>query len=95
MTELELQKNQIKCSNRPIRGISSKRVTSCRAQLRCVAPGQHNSEETSQQWRVVGDTVSHLTQTSGTDSDVLTTELTGQLNLHSQNRNEKLQLEYC
>ena len=40
------------------RRITPKRVTSCGAHLRGLAPGQHSSEETSQQWRVVGDTVS-------------------------------------
>ena len=39
------------------RGITPKRVTSCGAHLRGLAPGQHSSEETSQWWRVVGDTV--------------------------------------
>ena len=38
--------------------ITPKRVTSCGAHLRGLAPGQHSSEETLQQWRVVGDTVS-------------------------------------
>ena len=32
-----------------------KRVTSCGAHLRGLAPGLHSSEETSQRWRVVGD----------------------------------------
>ena len=40
------------------RRITPKRVTSCGAHLRGLAPGQHSSEETSQRWRVVGDTVS-------------------------------------
>ena len=39
------------------RRITPKRVTSCGAHLRGLAPGQHSSEETSQRWRVVGDTV--------------------------------------
>ena len=34
-----------------------KRVTSCGTHLRGLAPGLHSSEETSQRWRVVGDTV--------------------------------------
>ena len=39
-------------------GITSKRVT-CRAiHLRDLVSGQHSSEETSQRWRAVGDTVS-------------------------------------
>ena len=37
------------------RRITPKRVTSCGAHLRGLAPGQHSSEETSQRWRVVGD----------------------------------------
>ena len=40
------------------RRITLKRVTSCGAHLRGLAPGQHSSEEMSQRWRVVGDTVS-------------------------------------
>ena len=53
---------------------------SCGAHLRGLAPGQHSSEESSQRWRVVGDTVD-LTgpgtepQTSRTDSVRLATEL--------------------
>ena len=39
------------------RRITPKRVTSCGAHLRGSAPGQHSSEESSQRWRVVGDTV--------------------------------------
>ena len=39
------------------RRITPKRVTSGGAHLRGLAPGQHSSEETSQRWRVVGDTV--------------------------------------
>ena len=38
--------------------ITPKRVTSCGGHFRGLAPGQHSSEETSQRWRVVGDTVS-------------------------------------
>ena len=34
-----------------------KRVTSCDVHLRSLAPGLHSSEETSQRWRVFGDTV--------------------------------------
>ena len=37
--------------------IKPKRVTSCGANLRGLAPGQHSFEETSQRWRVVGNTV--------------------------------------
>ena len=43
------------------RGISPKRVTSGGAHLRGLAHGQRSSEETSQRWRVVGDTVTDLT----------------------------------
>ena len=39
------------------RRITPKRVTSCGAHLRGLAPGLHSSEEASQRWRVVGDTV--------------------------------------
>ena len=42
-------------------GITSKRVTSGGVHLRGLAPEQHSSEETSQRWRDVGDTVSDLT----------------------------------
>ena len=49
---------QIKKSNHHYtRRIMPKRVTSCGAHLRGLAPGQHSSEETSQRWRVVGDAV--------------------------------------
>ena len=53
--------------------------------LRSLATGQHSSEESSQQWRNVRDTMSNLTgrgiepQTSCTDSVRLATELTGRL----------------
>ena len=40
------------------RRITPKRVMSCGAHLRGLAPGLHSSEETSQRWRVFGDTVS-------------------------------------
>ena len=39
-----------------IRRITPERVTSSGANLRCLAPGLHSSEETSQRWRAVGDT---------------------------------------
>ena len=42
------------------RDITSNRVTSGGAHLRCSAPGQHNSKETSQRWRAVGDALSDL-----------------------------------
>ena len=37
------------------------RVTSGGTHLCCLAPGQHNCDDTSQRWRTVGDTVSGLT----------------------------------
>ena len=61
------------------RGVTPKRVTIGGIHLRGLAPGQHSSEETSQRWRVVGDTLFDLTgpgiepSTSLTESDVLTT----------------------
>ena len=63
-------------------GITPKRVTSGGAHLRGLAPGLHSSEETSQRWRVVDDTVSNWTglgiepKTSRTESVRLATELT-------------------
>ena len=36
---------------------TTKLVTSGGAHLRGLAPGQHSSEETSQQWRAAGNTV--------------------------------------
>ena len=56
------------------RGFTPKRVTNGRANLRDLTPVQHSSEETSQRWRAVSDTVSDLTdpgfepQTSRTES---------------------------
>ena len=44
------------------RGITPKCVTSGGAHLRCFASGQHSSEETSQRWRVVGDTLKFFFQ---------------------------------
>ena len=58
-------------------GVTHKRVTSCGPISAALAPGRHSSEETSQQWRVVGETMSDLigpgieSQTSHTNSDVL------------------------
>ena len=43
------------------RGITPKCVMSGGAHVRGLAPGQHSSEETPQQWRAVGDIVSDLT----------------------------------
>ena len=45
----------------PSRGTTSKRITSGGAYLCGLGPEQHSSEETSQQWRAVGDMVSNLT----------------------------------
>ena len=65
------------------RGITPKRVTSGGAHLRCLAPGQHSSEEISKRWRAVGDTVpigparEIEPKTSRTDGVRSTTELTG------------------
>ena len=49
--------DQIKSNLHYTRRITPKRVTSCGAHLRGLAPGLHSSEEASQRWRVVGDTV--------------------------------------
>ena len=35
----------------------AERLTNGGADLRCLAPGQHTSEEMSQRWRTVGNTV--------------------------------------
>ena len=44
-------------------GITPKRAKrSGEVHRRSLAPGRHSSEETSQRWRVVGDTVSDLTE---------------------------------
>ena len=48
---------KIKSNLHYTRRITPKRVTSCGAHLRGLAPGLHSSEEESQRWRVVGDTV--------------------------------------
>ena len=53
-------------------GITTKRVTSGGAHLRGVAVGQHDSEETSQWCRVVGDTVFDLTG-SGIEPQIFST----------------------
>ena len=56
--ELKTTSNQKSKSNlHYTRRITPKRVTSCGAHLRGLAPGLHSSEETSQRWRVVGNTV--------------------------------------
>ena len=54
-----------------------KRVTSGRAHLRGLTPEQHSSEERSQRWRAVGNTLFHLigpgieAKTSRTDRHVV------------------------
>ena len=48
---------KIKSNLHYTRRITPKRVMSCGAHLRGLAPGQHSSEETSQWWRVDGDAV--------------------------------------
>ena len=50
-------KFKIKSNLHYTRRIAPKRVTSCGAHLRGLAPGLLSSEETSQRWRAVGDTV--------------------------------------
>ena len=57
MLILTNKKHQIKNQIFIIRGITPKRVTSGGAHLRGLAPELHSSEETSQRWRAVGDTV--------------------------------------
>ena len=81
MKNVFCDKYQIKKSNLHYApSIMSKRVTSGGVHLRGLAPGQHSSEETSQRWRVVGDTVSDLTDpgfepgTSRIDRNDVTTE---------------------
>ena len=77
--------NKSKSNLHYARGITPKRVTNGESHLRCFAPGQHCSEETSQRWRAVADTVSELTgtaiepQTSHIDSVRLTTGLNSRL----------------
>ena len=41
--------------------LTTKRLMSDGACFRSLVPGQHNSKETAQRWRVVADTVSDLT----------------------------------
>ena len=54
--------NKSKSNLHHARRITPKCVTSCGAHLYCFGPGQHSSEEASQHWRAVGDTVSDLTE---------------------------------
>ena len=53
----QVDSKKIKSNLHYTRRNTPKRVTSCGAHLRGLAPGQHSSEESSQRWRVVGDTV--------------------------------------
>ena len=70
--------NKIKSNFHYTRRITPKRVTSCGAHLRGLAPGQHSSEETSQRWRLGVDLTGPRIkpQTSRTDSVRFATELT-------------------
>ena len=42
-------------------GITPQHLTNGGVHFRGLAPGQHSSEETSQRWRAIGDTVTDLT----------------------------------
>ena len=70
LSDLERKKSNLHYTH----GITLKLVTSGGAHLRGLAPGQYSSEETSQRWLAVGDSVSNLTgpriepQVSRTDS---------------------------
>ena len=55
------KRNILKSNLHYTRGITPQRVTSGGAHLRDLTLGQHRCEETSQQWRAVGDNVSDLT----------------------------------
>ena len=74
------------------RGITPKRVTTGGVHLRDLALGQHNSEETTQQWRDVGDTVSDLTSpgieptTIRTDRDVFNHNVNRRVTINIKNR---------
>ena len=80
--DIHTEGQKIKSNVHYTRGITPKRVTSGGAHLCGLAPGLHSSEETSQRWRAVGDTVADLTgpriepQTSRSESVRLATELT-------------------
>ena len=56
---------EVKSNLHYTRRITPKRVTSCGAHLRGLAPRQHSSEETSQRWRIVGDTIKLATRIVG------------------------------
>ena len=51
--DLNSDKNVVKSNLHYTRRITPKRVTSCGAHFRGLAPGQHSSEEMLQRWRVV------------------------------------------
>ena len=81
---LDPQQNVFKKKKKKLhytRGITPNRVKSDGANFRGLAPGQHSSEETSQRWRAVDDTVFNLTDlgiephTSRIDGNVSTAEL--------------------
>ena len=94
--KLPSKKKKIKFS-----GILQKRVTSGGAHLHDLAPGQHSSEETSQRWRAVGDTVSGLTdpriepQTFHTDSDVFNHHTNWPVNNCVYNFRKETHFEIC
>ena len=58
ITALVKAGNHVKSNLDYTRDIIPKRVTSGGIHLRDLAPGKHSSEETSQRWEAVGDTVS-------------------------------------
>ena len=68
---------EVKSNRHYSRIITPKRLNEERAYPGSLAPGQNNSEETSQRWRAVGDTVSDFTdpgfksQTSRTGSNFI------------------------
>ena len=68
---------EVRAANLLARDITPKHATNGRIHFRGLAPGQHNSKETWQRYRAVGDTVFDLTgpgiepKTSSTDSDIL------------------------
>ena len=53
-------------------GITPKHVTSAGAHLCGLVPGQHSSEETSPQWRTVGDIVSDLSDSQSKPNPLVT-----------------------
>ena len=69
----------------------TKHVTSGGIHLRGLASGQHSSEETTQRWRTVHNTMPDLTgigiepQTSRTDSDVFNHNANWEVKVHLNN----------